>query len=75
MKFIALATSAQGQADLANATAYAPINLKSEALLDTGPGAAAAGSQHAETQINLDMNYWAEHRDEIGERWYAWQAK
>ena len=74
MKFIALATSAQGQADLANATAYAPINLKSEALLnkDLVP---LMPSQHAETQITLDLNYWAEHRDEIGKRWYDWQAK
>ena len=74
MKFIALATSAQGQADLANATAYAPVNTKSEALLnkDLVP---LMPSQHAETQITLDLNYWAEHRDEIGKRWYDWQAK
>ena len=26
-------------------------------------------------QINLDMNYWAENRDAIATRWYAWQAK
>ncbi len=30
---------------------------------------------HTEGQINLDMTYWAEHRDEIGKRWYDWQAK
>lgn len=74
MKFIALATSAQGQADLANATAYAPINLKSEPLLskDLVP---LLPSKHAESQITLDLNYWAEHRDEIGKRWYDWQAK
>ncbi|SNR62148.1 hypothetical protein [Paracoccus sediminis] len=27
------------------------------------------------TQINADMAYWAEHRDEIGTRWYVWQAE
>jgi putative spermidine/putrescine transport system substrate-binding protein len=31
--------------------------------------------QQTESQVNADMNYWAQHRDEIGERWYAWQAK
>jgi putative spermidine/putrescine transport system substrate-binding protein len=74
MKFIALATSAQGQADLANATAYAPINLKSEPLLnkDLVP---LLPSRHADEQITLDLNYWAEHRDEIAKRWYDWQAK
>ena len=73
MKFIAHATSAQGQAEFAAATGYAPINLESGAA-ETGPGAALPDAQ-AETQINPDMNYWAEHRDEIGKRWYAWQAQ
>jgi putative spermidine/putrescine transport system substrate-binding protein len=31
--------------------------------------------QFKSSQINLDMAYWAEHRDEIGKRWYDWQAK
>jgi putative spermidine/putrescine transport system substrate-binding protein len=31
--------------------------------------------QQTASQVNADMNYWAQHRDEIGERWYAWQAK
>ena len=74
MKFLAIATSPKGQADLASATGYAPINLKSRSLmspklLPTLPDA------HVATQINLDMAYWAVHRDEIGKRWYAWQAK
>ena len=30
---------------------------------------------HTEGQINLDMKYWAEHRDEIAKAWYDWQAK
>ncbi len=34
-----------------------------------------AARQQSASQVNADMNYWAEHRDEIGERWYAWQAK
>ena len=74
MKFLAVANSAKGQADLAAATGYAPVNLRSKALMDaklvpTLPDA------HVATQINLDMAYWANHRDEIGKRWYAWQAK
>ena len=31
--------------------------------------------QHKDGKINLDMNYWAAHRDEIAKRWYDWQAK
>jgi putative spermidine/putrescine transport system substrate-binding protein len=74
MKFLATATAAEPQAEFARSTAYAPINVKSKELLspevvETLP------DQHTESQINLDMGYWAEHRDEIASRWYAWQAE
>ena len=36
---------------------------------------ASLPESHKDTQINLDMAYWAAHRDEIGKRWYDWQAK
>ncbi len=74
MKFIATATSADGQAALATKTGYAPINLDSKAKMDAKV-AAALPDAYTKSQINLDMKYWAEHRDEIGKRWYDWQAK
>ncbi|GLS24150.1 ABC transporter substrate-binding protein [Labrys miyagiensis] len=74
MKFLAEATSAKGQADLAGATNYAPTNLKSAAMMDA-KAAAGLPDKFTSSQINLDMSYWAEHRDEIGKRWYDWQAK
>lgn len=74
MKFLATATSAEGQATLATKTGYAPINTGSKAKMDPAV-AAALPDAHTDSQINLDMNYWAEHRDEIAKRWYDWQAK
>ena len=74
MKFIAAATSAEGQAKLAAATGYAPTNVDSSKLMDPAVAKTLPDQQTA-TQVNADMNYWAEHRDEIGKRWYAWQAK
>lgn len=74
MKFLAEATSASGQAKLAAATGYAPVNLKSKAEMDPAV-VAELPDAHVESQINLDMTYWAEHRDEIAKRWYDWQAK
>ncbi|CAM5762876.1 ABC transporter substrate-binding protein [Labrys miyagiensis] len=74
MKFLAAATSPKGQADMAAATNYAPTNLKSAAMMD-GKAAAGLPDKFTSSQINLDMSYWAEHRDEIGKRWYDWQAK
>ncbi|MDK1374027.1 MULTISPECIES: polyamine ABC transporter substrate-binding protein [unclassified Sinorhizobium] len=74
MQFIALATSAEAQAELANLTGYAPINLDSPKMMDEELAKTLPDAQTA-SQVNADMNYWAENRDAIGERWYAWQAK
>jgi len=74
MKFIALATSAEPQAALAKATGYAPINVDSAKLMDPETAKTLPDQQTA-SQVNADMNYWAENRDAIGEKWYAWQAK
>ena len=74
MQFIAVATSAQGQADLAVATGYAPTNLGSPAVMDPEIAKTLPDKQTAK-QVNADMNYWAAHRDEISDRWYAWQSK
>lgn len=74
MKFIAFATSAQGQADMAAGTGYAPVNVKSPALMDPAIAKTLPDQQTA-SQINADMAYWAKNRDAIGERWYAWQSK
>jgi putative spermidine/putrescine transport system substrate-binding protein len=74
MKFLAEATAAKPQAELASLTSYAPIN-KGSAKLMPAADAAMLPDQHTQSQINLDMNYWAAHRDEIGKRWYDWQAK
>lgn len=74
MKFIAEATSDAAQAHFATATGYAPINLDSSTLMEPDLRSTLPDMQ-AETQVNADMNYWAKHRDEIGTRWYAWQAQ
>lgn len=74
MRFIAQATSAEGQAKFATETGYAPINLGSPELMEEDLRATLPDSQTA-MQINADLAYWAEHRDEIGSRWYAWQAE
>ena len=74
MKFIAQATDAASQAGFATETGYAPINLDAPDMMDAELRKTLPDMQ-ADTQVNADMNYWAEHRDEIGTRWYAWQAQ
>ena len=74
MKFLAEATASKPQANFAELTSYAPINTASAKLMPPNQ-AAMLPDQHTDGQINLDMNYWAAHRDEIAKRWYDWQAK
>ncbi|MGI6245431.1 MAG: polyamine ABC transporter substrate-binding protein [Pseudochelatococcus sp.] len=74
MKFIAHATGAGPQAAFAAATGYAPINLDSSAQMDAATRETLPDRQ-TETQVNANLGYWAENRDEIGSRWYAWQAR
>jgi len=74
MKLIAEATSAEGQAAFAAASGYAPVNLGSADLMDPAVRATLPDAQTA-VQVNADMAYWAANRDEIGNRWYAWQAQ
>lgn len=74
MKFLAIATAAQPQADFAQASAYAPINTGSKELMPREV-AATLPNEHTESQIDLSMQYWADNRDEIASRWCAWQAE
>jgi putative spermidine/putrescine transport system substrate-binding protein len=74
MRFLARATSPEGQAEFAKLSAYAPVNTKSKELLDPEI-AKTLPDQHTQSQVDLNMQYWAEHRDEIAKRWYAWQAQ
>lgn len=74
MKFLAAATSAQAQAKFAIETGYAPVNVKSPSLMPADV-AKTLPDQHKTSQIDLDMKYWADNRDAIAKRWYAWQSK
>ena len=74
MKFLATATSADAQAAFAKASGYAPINVESKTKMDAAV-VKSLPDAHTDGQINLNMQYWAEHRDEIAKRWYDWQAK
>ena len=74
MKYLANATSSDVQANLSTLTTLSPINVDSKAKMDAAAVKALPDS-HTDGQINLNMDYWAEHREEIAKRWYDWQAK
>ncbi|KPF45801.1 ABC transporter substrate-binding protein [Rhizobium sp. AAP43] len=74
MKFIAHATADMQQSLFSMATGYAPTNVDANLLMDEAVRKTLPDMQ-AESQVNADMTYWADNRDEIGKRWYDWQAK
>ena len=74
MKFLANASSAKGQADFSNLTAYAPINLDSVARLDSVL-ANNLPTAHQTEQVTLDFAYWAKNGAQIATRWNEWLVK
>lgn len=74
MRFVANATSAKGQADFSNLTAYAPVNTESVQRLDSvlAPNLSTA---HVDDQITLDFAYWAKNGPSIATRWNEWLVK
>ncbi len=74
MKFLANSSSAKGQADFANLTAYAPVNKDSVSLLkpELAPNLPTA---YAKDQITLDFAYWAKNGPAIATRWNEWLVK
>lgn len=73
IKFLAYTASPEGQARLANLSAYGPTNLKSIDKLEANV-LPFQPSQHAADNVPLDLDYWAKNRDLISKRWYEWQA-
>ncbi|PHN55970.1 ABC transporter substrate-binding protein [Pseudomonas viridiflava] len=74
MKFIAEATSARGQADFSNLSAYAPVNLDSVPRLDSTL-AKNLPTAYGADQITLDFAYWAKNGPDIATRWNEWLVK
>ncbi|MEX6504610.1 ABC transporter substrate-binding protein [Pseudomonas zhanjiangensis] len=74
MQFLADASSAKGQAEFANLTAYAPVNIDSVSQLnpELAPNLPTA---YAKDQITLDFAYWAKHGPAIAARWNEWLVK
>ncbi len=74
MQFIANASSAKGQAEFANLTAYAPVNLDSVSQL-TPELAPNLPTAYAKDQVTLDFAYWAKNGPAIATRWNEWLVK
>ncbi|TDO95325.1 ABC transporter substrate-binding protein [Marinomonas balearica] len=74
MKFLAYSTSAQGQADFAELTAFSPINKESDSMISEDL-MAFMPTTYADDQVSLDYKYWAEHGPDIAKSWNEWLLK
>jgi len=75
-KFIAFAVSPQAQADLTRYMPYGPANIDAMPLVDPAilPQLANA-PDHLERALEPNLSFWAEHGDELRQRFTAWLAK
>lgn len=82
LKFIAFATGTQRLADQAKYISYGPARKSSSALvgkfqdgkIDMGPNMPTAPANMKVSLLN-DFAFWADHQDELNERFTAWLAK
>lgn len=73
MEFIALAMSAQSQADFAKLIPYGPTNTAALSLLDAATKEALPSSEANFAKGSfLDVTYWADNGDRVGELFNKW---
>jgi putative spermidine/putrescine transport system substrate-binding protein len=75
-RFIAFASDAKRMADQTNYISYGPSNTDSipNVPADILPDLPTA-PENLKTAWNLDSSFWADHKDEINERFNAWLAQ
>lgn len=82
MEFIAFATDTQRLADQAKWIAYGPARKSSLSLVgkhaekgvDMQPHMPNA-PENSKNAIQIDFQWWADHQEELNQRWAAWLAK
>ena len=82
LKFIAFSTDTQRLADQASWISYGPARASSVAKIGNHATAGFAMAQHMPTSpanfknaLQNDFEFWADHQDELNERFNAWLAK
>lgn len=73
-RFIAFASTPQGQAEIANNTAYGPTNKDAKALVDPAI-LPYLPNEHIANALHTNSSFWSEKGDEIRQRFTAWLAK
>ncbi|MBP1995403.1 ABC transporter substrate-binding protein [Paenibacillus eucommiae] len=75
MKFIAFATEPEQQANLSKINDIAPANKKSYELLSEEDKTRLGIKGTEQSQVIINMEYWAENYDQINERYQKWMME
>ncbi|MGV0784503.1 extracellular solute-binding protein [Mycolicibacterium sp. XJ775] len=75
MAFINFYLGAQQQAKLAELTSYSPINVDAKPQLDDlARSYLTTTPEREKDKFPLDLDYWAEHQEDIASKYTAWLA-
>ena len=82
LRYLAFATTAESQARIGNRISYSPARRSGAALigkhvltgLDMAPHMPAT-PENTKRSLNFDFRWWADHQDELNERFGAWLAR
>jgi len=75
-RFIAYSSDAQRMADQTKYISYGPSNLDSSPMVDPAVlGDLPTAPDNMKTALNVDPQFWADHGDELRERFNAWLAQ
>jgi putative spermidine/putrescine transport system substrate-binding protein len=74
-KFIDFSLSAGPQAAFAEAIAYGAANITAKPKIDAARADwDSSAKDHIDQSWSIDNQWWADHEDEVTERWTAWTA-
>lgn len=75
MEFVRFATGTKPMADQTKFIPYAPSRQSSLKLVDEKTRAWLPGPQHAGRGFQTDAGWWADHADELNQKFAAWLAR
>lgn len=76
LDFVKFSTTGQRLADITKFISYGPVRKSSQALVPEAIRASLPTYEaNFKTSLANDLEFWADHQDEINQRWATWMAK
>jgi putative spermidine/putrescine transport system substrate-binding protein len=76
LKYIAMASSADEQAEYAKLISYGPTNTKALAKLDAKTlGLLPTSAANSKTALQFNVSFWADQGEALEKRFAAWAAQ